>query len=242
MALLRTIWWAMAFIGGLLVRIPTMLRAQRLKKNGDDAGAYALAQNEVGSWALLLLRIAGVHVTVTGKENIPKDRAVVFTPNHQGDYDIPLMLTQLDALHPIVAKIETLKIPLVRTWMRMFDCVFLDRKDPRNAVLAIREAEGILRSGRSVVIFPEGTRSRGDNMGEFKNGAFKMAFAAKAPIVPIAIDGSYRIMEANHNLMKPGEVKITILPPVETAGLDRAAQKTMPAQIAALIAAELPNP
>lgn len=242
MALLRTIWWAMAFIGGLLVRIPTMLRAQRLKKNGDDAGAYALAQNEVGSWALLLLRIAGVHITVTGKENIPKDRAVVFTPNHQGDYDIPLMLTQLDALHPIVAKIETLKIPLVRTWMRMFDCVFLDRKDPRNAVLAIREAEGILRSGRSVVIFPEGTRSRGDNMGEFKNGAFKMAFAAKAPIVPIAIDGSYRIMEANHNLMKPGEVKITILPPVETAGLDRAAQKTMPAQIAALIAAELPNP
>lgn len=242
MALLRTIWWAMAFIGGLLVRIPTMLRAQRLKKNGDDAGAYALAQNEVGSWALLLLRIAGVHVTVTGKENIPKDHAVVFTPNHQGDYDIPLMLTQLDALHPIVAKIETLKIPLVRTWMRMFDCVFLDRKDPRNAVLAIREAEGILRSGRSVVIFPEGTRSRGDNMGEFKNGAFKMAFAAKAPIVPIAIDGSYRIMEANHNLMKPGEVKITILPPVETAGLDRAAQKTMPAQIAALIAAELPNP
>lgn len=242
MALLRTIWWAMAFIGGLLVRIPTMLRAQRLKQNGDDAGAYALAQNEVGSWALLLLRIAGVHITVTGKENIPKDRAVVFTPNHQGDYDIPLMLTQLDALHPIVAKIETLKIPLVRTWMRMFDCVFLDRKDPRNAVLAIREAEGILRSGRSVVIFPEGTRSRGDNMGEFKNGAFKMAFAAKAPIVPIAIDGSYRIMEANHNLMKPGEVKITILPPVETAGLDRTAQKTMPAQIAALIAAELPNP
>lgn len=242
MALLRTIWWAMAFIGGLLVRIPKMLRAQHLKKNGDAAGAYALAQSEVSSWALLLLRIAGVRVTVTGKENIPTDRAVVFTPNHQGDYDIPLMLTQLDTLHPIVAKIETLKIPLVRTWMRMFDCVFLDRKDPRKAVLAIREAEEILRGGRSVVIFPEGTRSRGDNMGEFKSGAFKMAFAAKAPIVPIAIDGSYRIMEANHNLMKPGEVKITILPPVETAGLDRAAQKAMPAQIAALIAAELPNP
>ncbi|MEG2931291.1 MAG: lysophospholipid acyltransferase family protein, partial [Ruthenibacterium sp.] len=179
-------------------------------------------------------------VTVNGRENIPTDRAVVFTPNHQSDYDIPLMLTQLGRVYPLVAKVETLKIPLVRTWMRLFGCVFLDRDNPRQAVAAIKEVGALLTDGTSVVVFPEGTRSKCDTMGEFKSGAFKMAFVAKAPIVPIVIDGSYRAMEANHNLMCPAHITMTILPAVETAQLDRAAQKALPAQIAASIAALLP--
>ncbi|MEG2931737.1 MAG: lysophospholipid acyltransferase family protein, partial [Ruthenibacterium sp.] len=179
-------------------------------------------------------------VTVNGRENIPADRAVVFTPNHQSDYDIPLMLTQLGRVYPLVAKVETLKIPLVRTWMRLFDCVFIDRDNPRQAVSAIKEAGALLTGGTSIVVFPEGTRSKCDTMGEFKGGAFKMAFAAKAPIVPIVIDGSYRAMEANHNLMCPAHITMTILPAVETAQLDRAAQKALPAQVAASIAAHLP--
>ena len=74
-------------------------------------------------------------------------------------------------------------------------------------------------------------------MGEFKHGAFKLAFAAGAPVVPVVIDGSYKIMEANHNLMCPGHVTMTVLPPIETAGLDRAAQKALPDEVARRIAA-----
>ena len=172
-----------------------------------------------------------------GLENIPQDRAVVFTPNHQGDYDIPIMLVCLDKPHAFVAKIEVQKIPLVRTWMQLFDSVFLDRNNPRQAVGVMKEAAGLLKQGKSVIVFPEGTRSKGEKMGEFKPGAFKMAFSAKAPIVPVVVDGSYKIMEANHNLMRPGHVNLTILPPIETAGLDRAAQKTLPEQVARQIAA-----
>ncbi len=101
----------------------------------------------------------------------------------------------------------------------------------------MKEAAALLEQGKSVIVFPEGTRSKGERMGEFKPGAFKMAFSAKAPIVPVAVDGSYKIMEANHNLMKPGHVNLTILPPIETAGLDRAAQKALPEQVARQIAA-----
>ncbi len=74
-------------------------------------------------------------------------------------------------------------------------------------------------------------------MGEFKAGAFRIACKAGAPVVPVAIDGSYKIMEANHNLMKPAHVNITILPPVETAGLGRTAQHELAAQVAQAIAA-----
>ena len=94
----------------------------------------------------------------------------------------------------------------------------------------------MLEQGKSMVVFPEGTRSRGDQMNEFKAGAFRMACKAGAPVVPVAIDGSYKIMEANHNLMKPAHVTITILPPIETAGMDRAAQHALGEETAARIA------
>ena len=100
-----------------------------------------------------LLRIAGVTVTVKGQENIPKGRAVVFTPNHQGDYDIPLMLMYLDEPHALVAKIETKKIPLVRTWMKLLDCVFIDRKSPRHSMEAMRQAQALVQAGESAVSY-----------------------------------------------------------------------------------------
>ena len=236
MALLRTIVWFGYFFGALIALLPVMAKARR-KKAAGDADAQAYIHKYVRMWAGTLLRIAGVTVTVRGAENIPQGRAVMFTPNHQGDYDIPLMLLYLDRPHGIVAKIETKKIPMVRTWMELLDCIFLDRKNPRQAVEAMREAEEMLERGESVIVFPEGTRSKGDAMGEFKAGAFKMACKAGAPVVPVAIDGSYRVMEANGGRMKPAHVNITILPPVETAGLDRTQKKELAQRVAGAIAA-----
>lgn len=235
MALLRTIVWFLYFFGALVALVPQMICAQR-KKAAGAPGAKAYIHRYVRMWAGTLLRIAGVTVTVKGQENIPKGRAVVFTPNHQGDYDIPLMLLYLDRPHGLVAKAETKKIPFVRTWMTLLNCVFLDRFNPRKAMEAMREAEALLERGESMVVFPEGTRSRGDHMNEFKAGAFKMACKAKVPVVPVAIDGSYRIMEANGGLMKPAHVRVLILPPIETASLDRAEQRALPQRVAQLIA------
>ena len=178
MAILRTIVWFFYFFGALIVLTPKMNEAKRRKAAGDESGCRAIVDRYVPMWMSTLMRIAGCTVTVNGLENIPKDRAVVFTPNHQSDYDIPITLVHLDRPHALVAKVETLKIPLVRTWMKLFDCVFIDRKNPRQAVTAMKEAGALLARGESVIVFPEGTRSKGDAMGEFKHGAFKMAFAA----------------------------------------------------------------
>ena len=138
------------------------------------------------------------------------------------------MLLYLDRPHALVAKVETDRIPLVRTWMRLLDCVFIDRDNARKSMEAMNKAGELVKSGKSVVVFPEGTRSKGDQMGEFKAGAFRIASKVGADVVPVAIDGSYKIMEANGGLMKPAHVNVTILPPVSTAGLDRAQLKQLP--------------
>lgn len=240
-AIPRTVVWFLYFFGALLYLIIPMRKAKRLIAAGDTAGVRALVNRYVPMWANTLLHIAGVTVTVRGREHLPEGRAVVFTPNHQSDYDIPLMLTQFATPPALVAKIQTKKIPLVRTWMEFLDCIFLDRDNPRQAVAAMNEVGGVLERGVSVVVFPEGTRSKGGPMKEFKSGAFKMACKARALVVPVVIDGSFRAMEANHNLMCPAHITMTILPPIDTALLDRAAQKELPGVVAAQIAAQLPK-
>ena len=241
MAILRTIVWFIYFFGKLLCLTPQMLRAKKLQDAGQLEASRAIVNRYVPQWAGKLMRLAGVTITVNGAENIPTDRSVVFIPNHQSNYDVPLMLTQLGTPPALVAKIETMKIPLVRTWMQLLDCIFLDRNNPRQAMTAMNEVSSVLEKGVNLVIFPEGTRSKGDTMREFKTGAFRMACKAGATIVPVAINGSYKAMEANHNLMCPAHVIITVLPSIDTAALDRAAQKALPEQVAAQIAAYLPQ-
>ena len=241
LAFFRTVIWFIYFFGALIVMLPLMYKTRRLKDAGDVEGYRKILFKYVNLWMSTLMKLAGCKVNVKGLENIPKDRAVVFIANHQGDYDVPITMTCLGAPPAMVAKIETKKIPMVRTWMELLDCIFIDREDPRQAIGAMKNAGQILASGRSILAFPEGTRSRGDHMNEFKTGVFKIPFHAGAPIVPVVIDGSYKIMEANHNLMCPGTVNLTVLPLIETKDLSRAEQKLLPDQIAEMIAKEKGN-
>lgn len=219
---MRTVIWFIYFWLYLVCVYPV----QRSLEHKKEKGGLTEKDRErldriVRKWALRLLALAGVTYTVKGKENIPKDRAVLFTPNHQGYFDIPLVITQLDRVNPLVAKKELARLPLVVNWMNLIDCLFLDRGHPRSSVKVFSEMEKMLKGGRSVIIFPEGTRSKGDELGEFKEGAFKAALKTGVPIVPVAIDGSYKAMEANNMKIHPAHVNITILPAVETDKLGR---------------------
>ena len=234
---MRTIVWFIYFWGFLLVKWPAMNKGLKALEAGDWETADRLAARYVPQWANRLLKLAGVTVTVEGKENIPAGRACVFAGNHRSYYDIPLMLTQLDAPHGLVAKKEIAGLPLVRGWMRLLHCVFLDREDPRKAMAALNEAIENLKKGYSIAIFPEGTRNKGEEgtLQEFKGGAFRIATKAKAPVVPVAITGSRDIMENNHMWMHPAHETIRILPPIETEGLTREEIKALPERTAEAI-------
>lgn len=238
---MRTIIWFIYFWFYLLFLIPKMKKAQKLKKQGKIAECDAIVEKEVDKWANSLLKLAGVTLQVEGKENIP-DSPAIFVANHQGNFDIPITLTCLGKPMGLIAKIETMKIPLIRDWMELLQCVFIDRNNARQAVTALNAAaENLVDNQRSFIIFPEGTRSRGDKVGEFKSGAFKIAFKAKATIVPVVIDGSYKAMEANKMWIKPALVKVKILAPIETADKSKEEIKALPDKVREIISAAKGN-
>lgn len=227
---MRTIIWFAYFWLYLLVLAPVTLYVSWLEKKGRQAQADRLVARFVANWARRLLWLAGAHITVTGQENLPEEPAV-FIANHQGYFDIPLMLAYVGQPRGLVAKQEINRIPGIRTWMAHLHCLFVDRSSPRAGAQVMVDGAKMLENGRSLTIFPEGTRSRGGAMHEFKAGAFRIASRAGAPIVPVTIDGTHKLMEANHFWIHPAQVKVTIHPPVATRELGRDGLRMLPDRV-----------
>lgn len=178
MIYIHTFFWLLYFVGYLIVMTPSNIYMWYLTKKGRIQERDQYINRIIFKWARRMMKAGGAKMEVHGVENIPKDTPVLFTPNHQGMYDVPAMITGLDAPHGLVAKKEALHYPILRTWMKYLHCVFIDRENPREAVKALNETAENIKNGYSMVIFPEGTRSRSDTVGEFKHGAFKIAKSA----------------------------------------------------------------
>ena len=234
---MRTILWFIYFWAYLVAVLPKFYRCKKLTAQGRIKESDAIMEDAVRKWARRLLKAAGVKVEITGLENIPQG-AVVYVGNHQGNFDIPLMLGYLPKPCGVLAKKELEKVPFIRSWMKLLHCVFVDRSNPRKAVESLGKATALLEEGYSMLIFPEGTRSRGEQGGPFKTGAFRAASKAKVPIVPLCISGSYKVMEAHGFWIHPATVRIKFLPPVHTAQLDREALKDLDTHIRQLIVEE----
>ena len=240
--MIRTIIWFIWFFLSLIISIPFLLRVKYLAKKGRMEESNNLTNKCTRIWANSLLKVAGVNVNVYGLENLPKDKTVLFVGNHQGNFDIPIYLTSIPNLIGFISKIEVQKIPLVTGWMNALHCVFMDRLSIRKSGEAIIKGIKNLKAGFSMVIFPEGTRSKGTKMAEFKAGSFKLATKSKCPIIPITINGSYKIMEhGNGSWIKKGTVDFYIHKMVETNGLSKEELEELPAKIQEIVASKLPE-
>ena len=237
--MLRTIVWYAHFGVSLVGTIPMLYKVKAVEKQGKEDERIEYVHKITSKWANAQLKMSGVQVTISGEENIPKDIPVVFMSNHQSNFDIPLLMVHIDKFKGFVAKTELQKMPIVRDWMAYINCVFMDRNDLRQSVKTIIEGIKIIKEGHSLVIFPEGTRSKGNQMGEFKAGSFKLATKPKVPIVPITINGSYKLMEQNGNRIKPAKVEIYIHPIVETDHLTKEEIDALPNKVKTIIASKL---
>jgi 1-acyl-sn-glycerol-3-phosphate acyltransferase len=211
---LRTIIWFIYFWAVFIKWIPALYRVKHLQRSGRIQERDELVDVKVKEWSRSLVKLSGSKITVSGEENIPKDTAVLFVSNHQGNFDIPLLLGYLQKPKAFISKIEVKKMPFIGTWMEQLNCLFMDRKNVRQSVKAISEGAQLLRNGTSLVIFPEGTRSKGDEMAEFKAGSFKLATKSGVPIIPVTINGSYKMMEQQGFWIKPANVHIEVHPPI----------------------------
>jgi 1-acyl-sn-glycerol-3-phosphate acyltransferase len=226
------------FFWFLIKAQPKKRLANAFDREGKSAERDALVNEKVPAWARYVIELTHGTVEVVGQENIPKDTAVVFIGNHQGDMDIPILLGFIDKPKAFISKIEVLKVPMLGGWMRLMQCTFINRKDMRQSVRAMQEAVETVKKGYSLVIFPEGHRSKGGPVGEFKVGSFKLAFKSGVPIVPVTIDGSWRLFEEKGYLQR-ASVRVTVHPPVSTEGLSHEDQAALPAKIRETIVSAL---
>lgn len=225
----------------VLFRSKDLKKAKKLDKQGKIKERDAVVFDKAHGWSRELFDriLKGVNVTVKGLENIPRDRASVFIGNHQGYLDIPLLLGFVDTQIAFISKAEILKIPVLSTWMKLMQCTFLVRSSPRQSIEAMNEAINNVKKGYSLVIFPEGHRSKGGPMKELKAGSFKLAYKSGAPIVPFTIDGTFHLFEENG--IQPGDVILTIHPPIFIDGLNKEQQKEIPAKVQEIVASALPQ-
>lgn len=178
-----------------------------------------------------------MNVNIKGKENIPNE-ACCFIGNHTSILDIPLLMDSAGRAMGFIAKKEMLKTPVIGYWMQQYNCVPLDRENPREAIKVIQQGATNLKNGYSMCIFPEGTRSKDGKLGEFKKGSLKLATKAKAPIIPVAIDGAYRAFEIDRKF-KTIDITVTFGKPIYTADLTRDEEKELAEKVRGIIAKEL---
>ena len=190
-----------------------------------DFFLYKLAQ----CWARILIVISGCSMIVTGRENIPRKGGLCFVSNHVGIFDIILALAYSGRPFGFIAKKELLLIPGINLWIYLLGGFFIDRKKPRKALKTINQGIMRIKSGGAMLIFPEGTRSRGHEVGPFLPGALKLATQSNALIVPMAISGSYEVFEKNYRV-NATSASIQFLSPVNPAEMPPLDRKTFLAE------------
>ncbi|MEK6531750.1 MAG: lysophospholipid acyltransferase family protein [Deltaproteobacteria bacterium] len=177
-----------------------------------------LMHSIVALWGRILLSLAGIKVTVKGRENVPREGPVLFISNHQGAFDIPLLQAMLPREFRWIAKKSLFKIPVVGWTMSFAGYIAIDRDNAQGAYRSMEAAAEKIKNGTSVVVFPEGTRSHSDRLLPFKRGAFLLAEKSSCPIVPVAIKGASNIMKKGGIAVTPASVTIAIGAPVQTGG------------------------
>lgn len=193
-----------------------------LRNAGKKEEERALLAEATGLWVNKVIDLFDVTVNVKGRENIPMDRPCVFYANHQGYADIIVMLKATEGKQiGFIAKDSLEKLPYFGRWIQALHGVFIKRGDAKAALRSIQAGVNEIKDGYSMVIFPEGTRSHGHEMSEFKAGSFKLATKAKVPIVPVTIDGTYHMFEDRDIITSGAKVNMIIHPPIETAEMDR---------------------
>ncbi len=172
-------------------------------------------------WARGILYVSRIRVKVNGLNQIDPTQSYVYMSNHQSNFDIPVLLAHLPVQFRWLAKAELFKIPLFGRAMQGAGYVKIDRFNQESAFQSIKEAAAKMKDGVSVMIFPEGTRSRDGRIRPFKKGGFIMAVDAGVPIVPIVLQGTWSIMEKSSLQINTGDVVINLEKPIATTNYSR---------------------
>lgn len=187
---------AIAFTGYVLVYgALVLLISWFIEKFRGAEAAKEYVRREVGRFGRVTFSIIGSKVSVEGTENIPPKGPLVIVSNHQSAFDIPLIVGYVKDRISFIAKIEVSKLPVLSSFVKRLDGVFIDRGNKVQTAATIKKIFQILRNGGTIMLFPEGTRSSDGKIHEFKNGSLSIPHRLNIPILPVVIDGTKDIMK-----------------------------------------------
>jgi 1-acyl-sn-glycerol-3-phosphate acyltransferase len=201
--------------GYILSKANKTFTINRLNKAGKNKEKVELIDRFILKCTKKLVKISGADVTVTGTENVPSDEPVLYVSNHQGNMDIPLLFSTAPQTMAFVAKKEMEKIPLLGYWMKERGCVFIDRENARSSLKAINEAIQNLKLGHSMAVFPEGTRSKSSQVGDFKAGSLRIAIKSGVKVIPVSIKDSYKLI-GKKGKNTPAKVSVHYSEPIDS--------------------------
>lgn len=194
-------------------------------------------------WTWFILRLGGISLRVLGLEQICPRQPYVFMSNHQSNIDIPVLIQSLtDHQLRWVAKKELLRVPLFGWALWAAKHIPVDRGNARHALKSLKIARKRIRAGISVVVFPEGTRSKDGKLLQFKKGGVLLALQTGAPIVPVTINGSRNILPAGAWRLRPGIVEVVIGTPVTVSGYHPSMLRELSARVREAVEKQLQGP
>jgi 1-acyl-sn-glycerol-3-phosphate acyltransferase len=183
----------------------------------DARGRWQHACARVWSW--LILKTSGISVRVEGLEHVNPNQTTIFCVNHQSAMDIPILFVNLPAQFRFVAKRSLFHLPFMGWHLRRSGHIPVDRDRPREAMKSMKKVAQEIREGKSVLLFPEGHRSRTGQLLPFKAGSFYIAILAGVPIVPITLNGTRHVLKPDTYHVRAGLTEMHVHPSIETNGL-----------------------
>ena len=213
----RTLWYYVVLGVSAAYHAAGAVIAGLFRVRNRVGGVYDWAGTD---WARQVLKAAGTPVIAEGLESIPRNQPVIYASNHSSMFDIWALFATLPGSVRFVAKRELFKIPLLGAAMHAAGHIPIDRAARKKAFEAYDEAARTIQRGTSsIIVFPEGTRSRTGELLPFKNAPFGLAIAAQVPIVPVYVHHTFEILPKGAWRLRPRPIRLLFGAPIPTAGL-----------------------
>jgi 1-acyl-sn-glycerol-3-phosphate acyltransferase len=215
LSLLRAVFWTDPMI---VLATVVMGSASIICSFFDRDGSRQHAVSRM--WARMLLRIAGVEARVTGLEHVKPEQNYLFIGNHLSLMDTPVILSKIPHQFLFLVNVRFVRMPFLGTHLRRGGHIPIDSNDTRASLRALNDAAKRMRERNvSMLVFPEGSRSKDGRIAEFKEGAAVIAIKAGVPVLPFVLRGTREILPVGSAHIRKGVVDLAVGPPISTEGL-----------------------
>ena len=209
--MLRSFLWFALLVIYLVFLLPCMPAALLILafKGKEQASKFCF---ELSRFACMrALAVGGIRVSIQGIENLPADNFFILAPNHQGSFDAVVTLLALDRPYGFAAKSVLSLVPVAGLWFKLMGAVFVSRNKNAAANDIVNKCADVVKSGKPLLIFPEGTRSKTGKINDIKTGVFRIGRLTGAPIIPVIINGTRQAWEKNMKIT-PCHIQLKIMP------------------------------